>query len=61
MGSGEFSVVVLGDETELLFNVFNNFELGAGGKVVALSLEELLHPVGEDTTGDLHFLDGVRN
>jgi hypothetical protein len=59
LGSGEFSIIVLGDETELFFNVFNNFELGAGGKVVALSLEELLHPVSEDTTSDLHLFDGV--
>jgi hypothetical protein len=45
LGCGEFSFIILGNETELLFDIFNNFELGAWGKVVSLSLEELLHPV----------------
>ena len=59
MSSSKFSVIVLGDEAELLLDIFDDFELGAGGKVVALSLEELLHPVSEDTTSDLHLFDGV--
>jgi hypothetical protein len=59
LGGSEFSIVVLGNETELLLDIFDDFELGAGGEVVALPLEELLHPVSEDTTGDLHLFDGV--
>ena len=59
MGGSEFSIVVLGNETELLLDIFDDFELGAGGEVVALPLEELLHPVSEDTTGDLHLFDGM--
>ena len=59
MSSSKFSVIVLGDEAKLLLDIFDDFELGAGGEVVALPLEELLHPVSEDTTGDLHLFDGV--
>ncbi len=59
MGGSEFSIVVLGNETELLLDIFDDFELGAGGEVVALPFEELLHPVSEDTTGDLHLFDGM--
>jgi hypothetical protein len=59
LGGSEFSIVVLGNETELLLDIFDDFELGAGGEVVALPLEELLHPVSEDTTGDLHLFDGM--
>ena len=59
MSSSKFSVIVLGDEAELLLDIFDDLELGAGGEVVALPLEELLHPVSEDTTGNLHLFDGV--
>jgi hypothetical protein len=59
LGGGKFSFIVLSDETELLLDIFNDFELGAGGEVMSLALEELLHPVSEDTTGDLRLFDGV--
>jgi hypothetical protein len=59
LGGGKFSFIVLSDETELLLDIFDDFELGTGGEVMSLALEELLHPVSEDTTGDLHLFDGV--
>jgi hypothetical protein len=59
LGGGKFSFIVFGDKTELLLDIFDDFELGAGGEIVSLALEELLHPVSEDTTGDLRLFDGV--
>merc|ERR1719469_64409 len=51
--------VVLGDEGVLLLDVADDLDLGGGGKGLTVLEEELLHVVGEDTSSDLHLLDGV--
>jgi len=50
---------VLSDVASLLLDVLDDFELGGGGEVVAVVEEELLAPVGEHATGDVHLGDGV--
>jgi hypothetical protein len=61
LGLGLLFLEVLGNEAGLLLDVLDDFELGGGGEVVAMVKEELLGPVGEYTTGDVHLGDGVRD
>jgi hypothetical protein len=58
---GELILVVLSNVAVLLLHVTNDLHLSGGSEGDALTLEEPLHPVGEDTTGDLHLFNGVRN
>jgi hypothetical protein len=39
----------------------NDFHLSGGGKGDALTLKELLHLIGQETTSELNFIYGVRN
>jgi len=61
LGSGVLCLVILSDERELLLDVLDDFKLGGGGEGVATLEEELLGVLGDDTAGDLHLLDGVRD
>lgn len=60
-GGGLLSFIILGNITELLFHFTDDFSLSGGGEGVSSIEEELLEVVGEDTSGDLHLLDGVRD
>lgn len=61
LGLGLLFLEVLGNEAGLLLDVLDDFELGRGGEVVAVVKKELLAPVGEYATGDVHLGDGVRD
>jgi len=52
--------VVLGNVTELFLDLSDDFDLGSGGEVVTSFEEEFLEVASEDTSSDLHTLDGVR-
>jgi hypothetical protein len=54
-------LVVLRNVAELLLHVTNDFHISGGGEGDALTVEEPLHPFGEDTTSDLILTNGVRN
>jgi len=56
-----FLLVLLGNDGSLLLDVLDDFELSGGGEGLTSAEEELLHPVGEDTAGNLHLLNGVRD
>jgi len=55
----KLSVVLLGDEGGLLLDVLDDFQLSGGGERLTSAEQKLLHPVGQDTAGNLHLLDGV--
>jgi len=61
LGISELLLVVEGNVSLLLLDVTDDFELGSGGEGLTGSEEELLHPVGKDTAGNFHLLDGVGN
>jgi hypothetical protein len=52
--------VVLGNVTELFLDLSDDFELGSRGEVVTSFEEEFLEVSSEDTSGNLHTLNGVR-
>jgi hypothetical protein len=52
--------VVLGNVTELFLDLPDDFELGSSGEVVTSLVEEFLELISEDTSGNLHTLNGVR-
>ena len=58
---GELILVFLRNVAELLLHVTNDLHLSEGSEGDALTLEELLHPCSEDTTGNHRLLSGVRN
>jgi len=62
-GLGELFLVALINVAELLFHVTNNFHISVGGKdntITSMTLEELMHPFSEDTTGEIHLQNSVR-
>ena len=59
LGGGVLGFVVSGDISAKLLNVFDDFHLSGGSEGFTLLEEELLHVLGEDTSSDLHLLDGV--
>ena len=56
-----FLIIVFGGNIcEIFLNGLDDLELSRGGEALGDTLEEkLLHEVGEDTSCDLHSLDGV--
>ena len=54
-------LVVGRDEAKLLLDGLDDFHLGGGGERVARLEEELSAVLGDNATGDLHLLDGVRD
>ena len=61
LSGGVLGSVVLSDEGELLLDILDDFELGGGGERVSSLEKELLGVFGDDTTSDLHLLNGVRD
>lgn len=58
-GVSNFLSPVLCNVRTFFLNIFDNFQLGGGGEVVAEALADLLHPVGQAATGNLHLFNGV--